>query len=211
LCVLCPCHRTARRNHVLLHLANLTVGHLSSGTRRDGVHSTPGSGCSRAGPRQRSRHLSASKPASTRMAVRMGCGDRARHLVRAPLDHVVNATPSGTTRAATVCVAGSAQHSCRRPRAGAVRARDLCRLRGRPLLHVQLRPDVHLRDLLGRGPRLKHPVGQLVQRLQPVACLRAGAELGWCSRARQVESAARVPLLARPLAGRRGPVGLRLA
>jgi hypothetical protein len=147
----------ARRNRVAVLFADPTVGlsicclpHHRAHNRRSRCQRTD------ARDRERSWNLGSREPARPAVAVRVGRRDRARDLVRASLDDVVDSQASGRSRATAVPVAGSAECTCGCDWAGALRARRLRGLRGRPVLHGQLRSDVRLRDLLGGRSGVEH-------------------------------------------------------
>ena len=207
-----PVRDQTRRTHVSQSALGPSAGqahHLrprgdARRRRSSGVHAGTRDG-------QRARHLGSGEPAGARMAVRVGRRGRARDLVRASLKHVAPPTPPRATRAPPVRLAARAQRSRGRDRPRTVRARRLRRLRGRPLLHRQLRPDLHLRHLLGRRPGFQRAAGQLVQRIQPVARVRPRAALDRGPAGHRVPPTVLLSGVARALARRRRTDRVRLA
>ena len=129
-----------------------------------------------AGERRRARDRRQGGPADPGVAVQLDRGDRAGRLVRGALDAVEDARSCRSRACAGCSLLPAAGGMAREPdRRGAVRARPLQRLRRRAGDAGELLGDVHLRHLLGRHARRERAVRRRVQRVQPVAHVRARA------------------------------------
>ena len=119
------------------------------------------------------RHRGPRRPADPGLAVRLDRDGGDGDLVPRAVEPVVKAPACSAPRAGCCCGSRSCSNGCAARRDRAVRDRRLRGPRGRTEPHLEPRPHLHLRDLLGRHPDRERVRRRHLPAVEPVARARA--------------------------------------